>query len=109
MSKRFFAALCITLFLILSSSINAGSNSTVSRIFSLTGNNFSSRESLNYVPGELLVKYKPQLSLSSIDSLHSQLNITEIKRFSEINVHHIKLPSGTNVEDALNSQSISRM
>lgn len=101
MSKRFFAAICITLFLILSSSINAGPNSTTSRIFSLTGNDFSSSEPLNYVPGELLVKYKPQLSLSSINSLHSQLNVTEIKRFSEINVHHIKLPSGTNVEDAL--------
>jgi subtilisin family serine protease len=101
MSKRFFAAICITLFLILSSSINAGSNSTVSRIFSLTGNDFSSSKPLNYVPGELLVKYKPQFSLSSINSLHSELNVTEIKRFSEINVHHIKLPSGTNVEDAL--------
>jgi len=101
MSKRFFAAICITLFLILSSSINAGSNSTVSRISGLTDNDFSSSEPLNYVPGELLVKYKPQLSLSSINSLHSQLNVTEIKRFSEINVHHIKLPSGTNVEDAL--------
>ena len=101
MSKKFFAAICIILFLILSSSINAGSNSLVSRISSLTGNDSSSGKPLNYVPGELLVKYKQQLSLSSINSLHSELNVTEIKRFPEINVHHIKLPSGTNVEDAL--------
>ena len=55
----------------------------------------------SYVPGEVLVKYKPHVSSSHITALHAAKGTKTIKQFHSISVHHIKLPAGTTVGQAL--------
>jgi subtilisin family serine protease len=54
-----------------------------------------------YVPGELLVKFRSGVSTRRAQDTHRFLGSTAIKRFSRINVDHIKIPEGWSVEEAL--------
>ena len=56
---------------------------------------------LKYVPGELLVKFRPAVSRHLARATHRYFGSRAIKRFRRINVDHIKIPEGWSVEEAL--------
>ena len=70
--------------------------------FLVCGNNAISAQSRpEYVPGEVLIKYKSSVSASSIEGSQSRLGTSTIKEFKYIGVRHVKLPADLSVEDAL--------
>jgi subtilisin family serine protease len=56
---------------------------------------------LNYVPGELLVKYKPQIETSAVKLSPSQSGIEIKNSFANIGVHHVKFPSHMSIDEAM--------
>ncbi|MEE9122363.1 MAG: hypothetical protein V3U56_13940, partial [Syntrophobacteria bacterium] len=54
-----------------------------------------------YVPGELLVKYKPSVRAAASEYFRSRLGVYTLKNFRRIGVQHVKLPKGMTVEEAL--------
>ena len=70
--------------------------------FLLFGNNaISAQARPDYVPGEILIKYKSSVSASSIEGSQFRLGTSTIKTFKYIGVQHVKLPADLSVEDAL--------
>jgi hypothetical protein len=70
--------------------------------FLLCGNNaISAQHRPEYVPGEVLIKYKLSVSASSIKESQARLGSRAIKEFKYIGVRHVKLPADLSVEDAL--------
>jgi len=59
------------------------------------------REGEQYVPGEVLVKFKQHTSASAAKSVHAKIGAKKFRRYSRIEVDHVKLPSGVDVKDAL--------
>ena len=59
-------------------------------------------EGAEYVPGELLVKYKSSVRAAAAKFYQDTLGISTVKTFNFIGVHHVKLPQNINVEQALN-------
>jgi len=58
---------------------------------------------VEYVPGEILVKFKdtsPSRS-GSISSIHSYVGSTRKKDFGKLKIHYMKLPEGLSVEEAI--------
>jgi hypothetical protein len=55
----------------------------------------------DYVPGEILVKYKSSISAASISERHAQKGIKTKRAFRQMRVHHVELPAGLGVEKAL--------
>jgi len=58
-----------------------------------------------YVPDEILVKFKKTASKADIVQLNTQLGSTAIKEFPSIGVRHIKLKPGETVSDAIKNYS----
>ena len=56
-----------------------------------------------YVKGELLIKYKPSLKAGEITSSLSNIQAEIITQFRGIGIHHVKLPKGMKVKDAIKS------
>ena len=54
-----------------------------------------------YVPGELLVKYRPSVRASASEYFTSRWSISTIRSFKRIGVQHLKLPKDMTVEEAL--------
>jgi len=54
-----------------------------------------------YVPGELLVKYKPSVRAAAKEYYRTQWGITTLQMFKTIGVQHLKLPKELTVEEAL--------
>ncbi len=54
-----------------------------------------------YVPGELLVKFKPGTEAYSAEGLHSALGSVKKTEFKKIKVHRIKLPDTITVDEAV--------
>jgi len=54
-----------------------------------------------YVPGELLVKFRDGTTTKSIRGIHATVGARVAKHFSFIGVDHVKLPEGIQVTDAL--------
>ena len=54
-----------------------------------------------YVPGELLVRYKPSFRAAASEYFRSRWSISTIRRFDRIGVQHVKLPKDMTVEEAL--------
>jgi len=61
----------------------------------------SDHRSEEYVAGEILVKYKPAVRLSTAAYYQQQHGIATIASFNVIGVDHLKLPENLNVEDAV--------
>ena len=55
----------------------------------------------DYVPGELLVKYKDSARSVATEYFRSRLGVSTLRRFRRIGVHHVKLPRNMTVEEAL--------
>lgn len=58
-------------------------------------------KSPEYVPGEVLVKFRSNVSRSIARATHRFIGSRSIKRFSRINVEHIKVPDGWTVEETI--------
>jgi len=58
-------------------------------------------EGAEYVPGELLVKYKSSVRAAAANFYRDTWGIFTVKTFNFIGVHHVKLPGDINVEQAL--------
>ena len=56
---------------------------------------------LEYVPGELLVKFRSGVSRHLARATHRSFGSRPIKRFRRINVDHIKIPEDWSVEEAV--------
>jgi len=56
---------------------------------------------LEYVPGELLVKFRPGISRHLAQATHRFYGSRTVKRFGKINVDHIKIPEGWSLEKAI--------
>ncbi|MGD0627393.1 MAG: hypothetical protein ABSB32_22165, partial [Thermodesulfobacteriota bacterium] len=54
-----------------------------------------------YVQGEILVKYKFDVSASAIRSFHARLGTSTIRAFRDTGIQHVKLPPRMTVETAL--------
>ena len=54
-----------------------------------------------YVPGELLVKYKPSVRASALQRHHTEWGVSSLGSFGSIGVQHVKLPEDMTVEKAL--------
>jgi len=54
-----------------------------------------------YVPGEILVKFKVSATKASIRGLHAHTRSKQKKVFKKLKIHLIKLPEGTGIEEAL--------
>ena len=61
------------------------------------GNNLE----IDYVPGELLVKYKPQVRTATSSFYKNNWNISTIRTFKSTGCQHVKLPQGMTVEQAM--------
>ena len=57
----------------------------------------------NYVPGEILVKFRSKTSLQTATSINASIGATVLERFSLIDVYRFKLPASLTVEEALRS------
>ena len=55
----------------------------------------------NFVPGELLVKFKGEPAFGNLSSLHAENGASVTKEFSEIGWQVIKLPDNVSTEQAL--------
>jgi subtilisin family serine protease len=62
-------------------------------------------ESAQYVPGEILVKFKKTASKSDILQLNTTLGLKTIKELPSIGVHHIKLKPEETVAEAVKKYS----
>jgi len=54
-----------------------------------------------YVPGELLVKYRPSIRAAATEFYRTQWGISTLRTFRTIGVQHLKLPKELTVEEAL--------
>jgi len=54
-----------------------------------------------YVPGELLVKYRPSLSAAAALYYQTHWGVSGVRRFKTIGVQHVRLPEDMTVEEAL--------
>ena len=54
-----------------------------------------------YVPGELLVKYRPSLSAAATLYYQTHWGVSSVRTFRTIGVQHVKLPKDMTVEQAL--------
>lgn len=64
-----------------------------------------------YVPGELLVKFKDTSPSSSsfISSIHTHVGSQQKKKFKKLKIHHMKLPEDLSVEAAVAAVSLRRL
>ena len=60
-----------------------------------------SAEPGEYVPGQVLVKFKPVLSSAGIRSMQDRIGAQSLREISFIRVHQIRLPSGWSVEQGV--------
>lgn len=61
---------------------------------------FGIASAAEYVPGELLVKYKDSRG-SAMNILHHNIGSAKKRDFNKIRVHHLKLPDDVSVEEAI--------
>ncbi len=57
--------------------------------------------SAEFVPGEVLIKFKESATQAEMKALHSNLRAQEIRRIEPIGVRRIKLPSDISVKEAV--------
>ena len=59
------------------------------------------KRGLGYVPGELLVRYKPSARAAASEHFRTRWGITHSRRFRAVDIQHLKLPKGMRVDEAL--------
>ncbi|MFQ5963098.1 MAG: hypothetical protein ACE5KZ_02310 [Candidatus Scalinduaceae bacterium] len=59
----------------------------------------------DYIEGEMLVKYRKEVSLERIEAINSQFGVEVIKVMPRIDVYHVKIPPDTTVIDMVEKYS----
>ena len=59
------------------------------------------KEKKDYEGGSLIVKFKPSATGEIKDSIHRRHGSEKVKEFPSLNIHHIKLKKGMNIEEAI--------
>jgi subtilisin family serine protease len=65
------------------------------------GEKAQSLQKAAYVPGELLIKYKPSYGAAATDYYLTHRGVSTLRTFPTTGINHVKLPKGMDVEDAL--------
>jgi len=65
------------------------------------GNKGQRSQRAAYVPGELLVKYRPSRRAAASEHFRSRWGVSTLRRFRRMAVDHLKLPRDMSVEEAL--------
>ena len=60
-----------------------------------------SQESHNYIPGEILIKFKDGTDLQSIETIQKRLDLTTIKVVPKLNIYRMKIENGSSVEEVM--------
>jgi subtilisin family serine protease len=60
----------------------------------------SSRQETGYIPGEILVKYRPHISETRIGEIESKWGFRTKRVFRRFGIRHVSLPRGMSVEEA---------
>lgn len=55
----------------------------------------------NYVPGEVLVKFRADVSQTAAQSIHERVGSKVVKHLEGVNVDLVKIPEGWTVEKAI--------
>jgi len=58
-------------------------------------------ESHNYIPGEILIKFKDGTDMESIKDIEEKLGLTTIKVVSKQNIYRMKIQNGSTVEEVM--------
>jgi hypothetical protein len=59
------------------------------------------KESNNYIPGEILIKFKDDTDLQSIKTIQKRLDLTTIKVVPKLNIYRMKIENGSSVEEVM--------
>lgn len=66
--------------------------------YSIMGKNINLK---NYIPGEIIIKFKDSTSSVKTNMLHKNINSKKIGEFKHLKIHHVKLSEEVSVEDAI--------
>lgn len=80
--------------------LGCGSSNSISGI-EQSGTSADTKKKAEYMPGELLVKFRDGTSAITAEGLHSSINAVRKKEIREIRVHQIKLPESITVAEAI--------
>ena len=58
-------------------------------------------ESLKYIPGEILIKFKDGTEVENIETIQERLGLTTIKVVSKQKVYLMKIQNGSSVEEVM--------
>lgn len=61
------------------------------------------RPEIRFVPGEILVKYKPGIGMAKAAALNARYGTRTLQHFSNLNIHRKKLPGAMTVGEAINA------
>lgn len=86
--------------ILLSSLLGCGSSSSISGI-EQSGISADKKKAAEYMPGELLVKFRDGASAITAEGLHSSIKAVRKKELKEIRVDQIKLPENITVAEAI--------
>jgi len=59
------------------------------------------KESHNYVPGEILIKFKDVTDVQSIKTIQKRLGLRTIKVVPKLNIYRMKIQNGSSVEEVI--------
>ena len=59
------------------------------------------KESYNYIPGEILIKFKDGTDLQNIKTIQKRLDLTTIKVVPKLNIYRMKIMNGSSVEEVM--------
>ena len=59
------------------------------------------QESHNYLPGEILIKFKDGTDLQSIKTIQKRLSLRTIKVVPKLNIYRMKIEDGSSVEEVM--------
>ncbi len=59
------------------------------------------KQGQNYIPGEILIKFKDGTDPESIKKIQKKLGLRTIKIVPNLNIHRMKIPEGASVEDVM--------
>ncbi len=62
---------------------------------------FCSNGFAEYVPGEVIVKFKSDTTAYKINTLHKRIGSLKKKEFKGVRIHQMRLPDGVSVEEAV--------
>jgi hypothetical protein len=59
------------------------------------------KKSHNYIPGEILIKFKDGTDMQSIKTIQKRVGLRTIKVVPKLNIYHMKIQNGCSVEETI--------